>query len=301
MAKPTGRVVMGEEEAQQAAERYAAMEAELQALRQRNEELMRAVQEQQELVAAERVRADRQARAQMQEFVNLTAGLLAERRGPEVQLEGMRIGVKVEKPETYSGKKSRDLDTWLFQVREHLDITTIPVRGHVPYAASLLRGNAALWWRETCAGHRRPATWDDFCRMLREQFRPEDYGPPRTRRAGDNAARQQRKRGGFCLSVPRHVFEGSGPGGGGEIGPVRSRTGAGSKALGGTAWTPGLSRRGDVRPNRPTRFLRVSLAKMRINRGQRATKGGLRSVHSCKTEEQGSPVRLWAEVWNRWS
>ena len=94
---------MGEEEAQQAAERYAAMEAELQALRQRNKELMRAVQEQQELVAVERVRADCRARAQTQEFANLTAGLLAERRGPEVQLEGMRIGVKVEKPEAYSG------------------------------------------------------------------------------------------------------------------------------------------------------------------------------------------------------
>ena len=88
----------------------------------------------------------------------------------------MRIGVKVEKPETYSGEKSRDLDTWLFQVREHLDITTIPARGHVPYAASLLRGNAALWWREVCEDNRRPATWDEFGRMLRDQFRPEDYG-----------------------------------------------------------------------------------------------------------------------------
>ena len=43
MAQPRGRVVMGEEEAQAAAERYAQMEAELQALRQRNEELARAV------------------------------------------------------------------------------------------------------------------------------------------------------------------------------------------------------------------------------------------------------------------
>ena len=100
---------MGEEEAQQAAERYAAMEAELQALRQRNEELMRAVQEQQELVAAERVRADRRARAQTQEFANLTTGLLAERRGPEVQLEGMRIGVKVEKRRPTVAKS---LATW---------------------------------------------------------------------------------------------------------------------------------------------------------------------------------------------
>ena len=55
MANPAGHVVLGEEEAQQVAERYAKMEAELQALRQRNEELMCAVQEQQDLVAAERV------------------------------------------------------------------------------------------------------------------------------------------------------------------------------------------------------------------------------------------------------
>ena len=176
MANPAGHVVLGEDEAQQAAERYAKIEAELQALRQQNAELARTAQEQQELVATERVRADHRARAQTQEFANLTAELLAGRQGPDVQFQGMRIGVKVEKPETYSGERSRDLDTWLFQVREHLQITTIPAPGHVPYAASLLRGNAALWWRETCISHRRPATWDDFCRMLRKQFRPEDYG-----------------------------------------------------------------------------------------------------------------------------
>ena len=88
----------------------------------------------------------------------------------------MQMGVKVEKLEAYNGDKSRDLDSWLFQVCEHLDITVIPERGHVPYAASLQRGNAALWWRETCEGNCRPATWEDFCRVLREQFRPEDYG-----------------------------------------------------------------------------------------------------------------------------
>ena len=61
------------------------MEAELQALRQQNEELARSVQEQQEMVATERVRADRRARAQMQEFANLTAELLVGRQGPDVQ------------------------------------------------------------------------------------------------------------------------------------------------------------------------------------------------------------------------
>ena len=43
MAQPAGCMVMGEEEAQAAAERYATMEAELQALRQQNEELARTV------------------------------------------------------------------------------------------------------------------------------------------------------------------------------------------------------------------------------------------------------------------
>ena len=88
----------------------------------------------------------------------------------------MRFNIKVEKPETYDGAKARDLDTWLFQVREHLDLSTVPANGRVAYAASLLRNNAALWWREACEANRRPANWDEFCRQIRDQFRPEDYG-----------------------------------------------------------------------------------------------------------------------------
>ena len=150
MANPEGRVLIDEAEAQQAAERYARMEAELQALRQRNEEIMRDLQEAQNAAATERVRADRRSRAQTQEFANLTAELLAGRQGPQVQLQGMRFGLKVKKPTTYDGDKGHDLDTWLFQVREHLELATIPAEGRVAYAASLLRDNAALWWREAC-------------------------------------------------------------------------------------------------------------------------------------------------------
>ena len=61
MAQPAGRVVLGEDKAQAAAERYAAMEAELQALRQRNEELTRTVQQQQDQVKVERRRVDRRS------------------------------------------------------------------------------------------------------------------------------------------------------------------------------------------------------------------------------------------------
>ena len=88
----------------------------------------------------------------------------------------MQMGVKVEKPEAYDGDKSCNLDTWLFQVRKHLNLTIIPERGHIPYVVSLLCGNAVLWWHEMCEGNCRPATWDEFCRVLHEQFRSEDYG-----------------------------------------------------------------------------------------------------------------------------
>ena len=117
MANPKGRVILEEGEAEQAAKRYVQMEAELEALRQRNEELMRSLQEQQNIVVTERVRADRRSRAQMQEFVNLTVELLAGSPGPQLEF-----------------------DTWLFQVCGHLELLTIPPQGHIPYAASLLRG-----------------------------------------------------------------------------------------------------------------------------------------------------------------
>ena len=84
MANPSGHVILDEEAARTAEERYTALEAELQAMRLRNEELTRGLQEQESVVAAERLRVDRRAQAQMREFANLTAELLAGRRGPEV-------------------------------------------------------------------------------------------------------------------------------------------------------------------------------------------------------------------------
>ena len=113
-------------------------------LQQRNAELIRDLQEQQNIAATERVHTDRRSRAQTQEFANLTVELLAGRQGPQVQLDGMRLSVKVEKPENYDGDKVKDLDTWLLQVHEHLELSIVPVGAYVAYVISLLRGNAAM-------------------------------------------------------------------------------------------------------------------------------------------------------------
>ena len=149
----------------QLAERVAALEAELQATRQANAELMQGIAEQREIAETAQLRADRRGRAQMQDFANLTAELIAA-RGPQVQGD-RRFGVKMERPEYFDRGKTQDVNTWLFQVREHLDIVMLPEPARVPYASSLFRGNAAVWWREVCTQAHRPATWDEFVAAVR--------------------------------------------------------------------------------------------------------------------------------------
>ena len=173
---------MAEEQMRQLAERVAALEAELQATRRANAELTQGLAEQREIAETAQLRADRRGRAQMHDFAQLTAEMVAA-RGPEVQGE-RRFGVKMERPDYFEGDRHQDVDTWLFQVREHLDIVRMPEDSQVPYAASLFRGNAALWWRELCEDELRPANWDEFATEIRTQFRPENW----SRRGRDELA-----------------------------------------------------------------------------------------------------------------
>ena len=173
---------MAEEQMRQLAERVAALEAELQATRQANAKLTQGIAEQREIAETAQLRADRRGRAQMQDFAHLTTELITA-RGPEAQ-GGQPFGIKMEPPDYFEGGKHQDVDTWVFQVREHLNMTRLPAPTHVSYAASLFRGNAALWWRELCEQGLRPATWDVFVAALRTQFRPENW----SRRGRDELA-----------------------------------------------------------------------------------------------------------------
>ena len=99
-------------------------------------------------------------------------------------MQNVPLGIKMERPDYFEGNKLQDVDTWLFQVQEHLTITRLPEASHIPYAASLFRGNAALWWREVCQNAQRPGNWNVFCDAVREQFRPENW----SRRGRDELA-----------------------------------------------------------------------------------------------------------------
>ena len=63
----------------------------------------------------------------------------------------------------------------------------IPAPSQVAYAASLLRGNAAMWWREWCEAGVGPADWDAFCATLHAQFHVENLA----RRGRDELASVQ--------------------------------------------------------------------------------------------------------------
>ena len=114
MANPSGHIVLDEEAERAAEEHYTALEVELQAMRVHNKELTCGLQEYEEMVVAEWLQADQRVQAQMCKFANLMAELLAGRQGPEVQMDGTHISVKVEKLENYDCSKGRDVDTWLF-------------------------------------------------------------------------------------------------------------------------------------------------------------------------------------------
>ena len=174
MANPSGQIPVNPDAVRAAEERFALMEAELQTLREQNDNLMRELREQQTVVEAERLRADRRTRTQVQDFANLTAELLAGRPVQAANIGGMNMGVKLERLEAFEGAKHQDVDTWLFQVGEHLRMLNIPAPSQVAYATSLLRSNAAMWWRERCEAGVRPADWDAFCATLRTQFRVEN-------------------------------------------------------------------------------------------------------------------------------
>ena len=185
MAQPDGHpVVLEAEEARQAEERYQKLLEEVNQARELNQQLEREKAMLQEEKQAAEYRGDRRSRAQAHDMAQLTAELIAGRGVAP-------MGMKVEKPETYDGAKHRDVDTWLFQVQEHMLLTGIPALSHVGYAASLLRGHAAMWWRELCESGNRLADWDEFKRDLLRQFRMDNL----TRRARDDlyALRQREK------------------------------------------------------------------------------------------------------------
>ncbi len=81
--------------------------------------------------------------------------------------------VKLAKPDTFNAERSGvDVETWLFQLQNYLQATATTEETKVSYAAALLRGVAATWYRYTVQSGTTFATFAAFSSAIREQFKP---------------------------------------------------------------------------------------------------------------------------------
>lgn len=90
------------------------------------------------------------------------------------------------KPPDYDGsRRSGSVRTWAFQVRQYLRVARVDETHWVQWAATQLRGNAAIWWENRCNQHGdAPLAWAAFTQELAAEFEPLD----RSRSARDRLA-----------------------------------------------------------------------------------------------------------------
>jgi len=84
--------------------------------------------------------------------------------------------LKLSKPETYSGiSRQDDVSQWLFSMRQYLQLSGANSTDGIIYAASYLRGAAAIWWRLRVQNYGAQGgfrNWEEFETELTNQFRP---------------------------------------------------------------------------------------------------------------------------------
>jgi hypothetical protein len=83
--------------------------------------------------------------------------------------------VKPDRPSPFTGKRSENLEAWVFQMQQFCTLAPVPEDQRVTFAATFFKDQAALWWRayyQTQDWQGNPPTWEAFLGALRGQFTP---------------------------------------------------------------------------------------------------------------------------------
>ena len=115
------------------------------------------------------------------------------------------------KPEAFSGAsraqdaKAMDVETWVFQFERYVSACNMGLEKYVDYAACLLRGPAAIWWRVRSQNGNLHVTWEQFKAMVIQDFKPVNAA----QRARDRVAtlRQTRSATEYCNEFRMAVLE----------------------------------------------------------------------------------------------
>ncbi len=85
------------------------------------------------------------------------------------------IAKLISKPDTFAGE-SKDIDTWIFSMRNYLFLSNVHPSAHVQTAGTYLRGNAMQWFTFLQPMERQVmlTNFDTFAAALLNYFRPLD-------------------------------------------------------------------------------------------------------------------------------
>jgi hypothetical protein len=94
---------------------------------------------------------------------------------PHAQVQVQPPRIKPDRPSPFSGKKSENLEAWIFQMTQFCELALIPEADRIQFAATFFKEQAALWWRsyhQATDWQNHAPNWDGFLTALRQQFVP---------------------------------------------------------------------------------------------------------------------------------
>ena len=82
----------------------------------------------------------------------------------------MRFDIKPKDPPVLTGKSSDDVEVWVQQVDNYLQLLGGSDSMQVSYVGTLLQGIAQLWFQHECSAGRRPDSWQELAIALCDRF-----------------------------------------------------------------------------------------------------------------------------------
>ena len=74
----------------------------------------------------------------------------------------MRFDIKPKDPPVFTGKSSDDIEVWVQQVDNDLQLLGGSDSMQVSYVGTLLQGTAQLWFQRKCSAGRRSDLWQEL-------------------------------------------------------------------------------------------------------------------------------------------
>ena len=71
----------------------------------------------------------------------------------------------------FTGKSSDDVEVWVQQVDDYLQLLGGSDSIQVSYVGTLIQGTAQLWFQRECSAGRRPDSWEVPTEALCDRFR----------------------------------------------------------------------------------------------------------------------------------